>query len=229
LQSLGALTFILMLATLYLALIYAPTEAVQGHAQRIFYFHVPTAWVGFLAFFVVFVASISYLLRGGRTTDAIARSSAEIGLLFTTMMLVTGSLWGKPIWGTWWTWDPKLTTSLILWFIYVGYLMLRAYAPTREQSARYGAVLGIVGFVDVPIVYMATTWWRTQHPEAVITADGASMAPEMLLAFLVSLLSFTLLFLYLLIQRVHIQRLQDKADDARLELAAREVQRGGIQ
>ncbi|MDQ3856120.1 MAG: cytochrome c biogenesis protein CcsA [Chloroflexota bacterium] len=218
-SSLGLLTFVSMLCTLYLALLYAPTEATQGDVQRIFYFHVPVAWVGFLAFFVVFVGSGMYLWKRSLAWDAVARSSAEIGLLFTSLMLITGSLWGRPVWGTYWTWDPKLTTSLILWFIYLGYLMLRAYAPSREQSARYGAVLGIVGFVDVPIVYLATTWWRTLHPDAVLTSEGAAMPGRMVVAFLVSLLTFTLLYVYMLVQRVRVQRLQDRLDQLQMELA----------
>lgn len=209
---LGVLTLAAMAVAAYLALVYAPRDALTGQVQRIFYFHVPAAWVGFLAFFVVFIASIGYLWRRSTAWDAVARSSAEIGLLFTTIMLVTGSIWGKPVWGTWWSWDPKLTTSLILWFIYLGYLMLRAYAPTREQGARYAAVLGIIGFVDVPIVYLATTWWRTLHPEAVITPDGAAMDPRMLLAFLVSLGAFTLLYAYLMLRRVRIERLQERVE-----------------
>lgn len=223
LNALGLLTFVVMLCGLYLALVYAPTDRTQGLPQRIFYFHVPVAWVGFLAFFVVFVASIVYLWNRSATWDAVARSSAEIGLLFTTLMLVTGSIWGKPVWNTWWSWDPRLTTSLILWFIYLGYLMLRAYAPTREQSARYGAVLGIVGFVDVPIVYMATAWWRTLHPEAVISPGRADMESSMLLAFFVSLLAFTLLYVYMLWHRVRVQWLQD-----RLEEMQDSLYRGGV-
>lgn len=213
LNGLGVLTFSCMLAALYLALIHAPRDSLTGQVQRIFYFHVPAAWVGFLAFFVVFVASAGYLWKRSERWDAVARSSAEIGLLFTTLMLVTGSIWAKPVWGTWWSWDPKLTTSLILWFIYLGYLMLRAYAPTREHGARYGAVLGIVGFIDVPIVYLASVWWRALHPAQVITDDGANMPARMLLAFMVSLLAFTLLYGYLLVQRVRLQRLQDRVDE----------------
>lgn len=216
----GVLTALAMALTLYLGLVYAPTDANQGPAQRIFYFHVPAAWVGFLAFFVVFVSSIAYLRTRRPGWDAIARSSAEIGLLFTTIMLVTGSIWAKPVWGTWWSWDPKLTTSLILWFIYLGYLMLRAYAPTREQGARYAAVLGIVGFVDVPIVYLASVWWRTLHPQQVISPEeGAKMPAEMLQAFLFSLGAFTLLYAYLMLRRVRIERLQQHVEAAEAEIA----------
>lgn len=215
---LGVLAALALALATYMALVYAPTDVNQGPAQRIFYFHVPSAWVGFLAFFVVFVASIAYLRGRNPLWDAVARASAEIGLLFTTIMLVTGSIWGKPVWGTWWSWDPKLTTSLILWFIYLGYLMLRAYAPTREQGARYAAVLGIVGFFDVPIVYKAAEWWRTLHPEAVISVDNAAMPTSMLQAFLVSLGAFTVLYLYLLLRRVRIEREQERLESLEAEV-----------
>jgi heme exporter protein C len=213
-QLLGVVTFAVVLLATYLALGYAPTST-RGHDQRIFYFHVPVAWVGFLAFFVVFVASIAYLWRRTPGWDRLARSSAELGLLFTTLMLVTGSIWAKSDWGTWWTWDAQLTTSLILWFIYLGYLMLRAYAPTRQQGATYAAVLGIVGFVDVPIVYLAAEWANTLHPDKVVTPRGSSMPSEMLLAFLVSLGAYTLLYVYMLFQRLRVERLHDRLETLR--------------
>ncbi len=223
---LGIASALAVVVATYMALVYAPTDINQGPAQRIFYFHVPSAWVGFLAFFVVFVASIAYLRGRSPLWDAVARASAEIGLLFTTVMLVTGSIWGKPVWGTWWSWDPKLTTSLILWFIYLGYLMLRAYAPTREQGARYAAVLGIVGFFDVPIVYKAAEWWRTLQPEAVISSDSAAMPPQMLQAFLVSLGAFTVLYAYLLLRRVRIERLQERLESLETEAVFKGTARG---
>lgn len=206
----SALTFVLMLVALYLDLIYAPADATQQNVGRILYFHVPVALMGFLAFSIVFIASIAYLWRGNMWWDVLARSSAEVGLVFTTFMLITGSLWGKPIWGTWWTWDPRLTTSLILWFIYLGYLMLRSYSSTPEQAARNSAVVGIIGFVDVPIVYLATTWWRTLHPAPVLSFGGARMPPQMAVALLASLIAFTLLFFWLLVQKMRIETLSDK-------------------
>jgi heme exporter protein C len=215
----GVLALLAMSVAAYLALVYAPGDVNQGPAQRIFYFHVPSAWVAFVAFFVVLVASVGYLWKRTPGWDRVARASGEIGLLFTTLMLVTGSIWGKPVWGTWWSWDPMLTTSLILWFIYLGYLMLRAYAPSREQGARYAAVLGIVGFVDVPIVYLATTWWRTLHPDKVIKPEGAAMPGQMLFAFLFSLGAFTLLYVYFMLQRVRIERLQQEVEAREDELA----------
>src|SRR3712207_6747329 len=141
-----------MAAALYASLVYAPTERVQGDVQRIFYVHLPVAWNAYLAFFVVFVASIVYLGRRGPWWDWLARASAEVGLLFTTLVLITGSLWARPIWGTWWSWDARLTTTLMLWFIYVGYLMLRSYVADEQRAARFSAILGIIGFLDVPII-----------------------------------------------------------------------------
>src|SRR5438045_8816348 len=128
------------------------------------YVHVPAAWVTFMAFGVVFVASVAYLKTKRIQWDRVAAASAEIGVQFCALTIVLGSLWGRPVWGTWWTWDPRLTTTAILWFIYVAYLMLRAYVPEVPRAARYAAVLGIVGFVDVPIIHMSVTWWRALHP-----------------------------------------------------------------
>ncbi len=198
----------LMLASLSLIFLWVPTDAVLGVSQRIFYFHVPLAWVGFLAFGVVFVASVAYLWRGGDRWDSLAFASAEIGMLFMTMLLVTGVLWAKASWGVWWTWSPQLTTSLILWLIYAGYLMLRAYGPVGGQGARYAAVVGIIGFFDVPIVYMAAKWWRDVHPEAVVgpLAEEGSLEGSMYLALMLSLVAFTALFGLLLSQRYRLRR-----------------------
>ena len=202
---------LLMLVTLALIFMWAPTERVMGQVQRIFYFHVPVAWVAFLAFTIVFVASILYLWRGHRRWDALGHSAAEIGVLFTTLMLVTGATWAKPVWGVWWTWDPRLTTSLILWLLYVGYLMLRAYAPTPSQAARYSAVMGIVAFVDVPIVYFAVSWWRNIHPEMVIgpLAEPDALEGSMVVTLLLSMVAFTVLFAYLLWERLSLRNAED--------------------
>jgi heme exporter protein C len=216
---LAALTGLVMLVALYMMFLYAPTDTVQGVAQRIFYIHVPMAWVAFLAFFIVFVASIAYLARRSPGWDQIARSAAELGLVFTTLVLITGSLWGRPIWGTWWSWDARMTSTLILWFIYLGYFMLRSYVGERERAARYSAVLGIIGFVDVPIVYMSVNWWRTLHPGPVVTLSGAAMPGSMVETLLVSLLAFTLLFAYLLYQKFRIEQAKDRLADYQFAMA----------
>src|SRR5687767_14259330 len=196
-------------AALYAALLYAPTERIQGDVQRIFYFHVPLAWTSYLAFFVVFVTSCAYLLRRAPLMDAIARSSAEVGLLLTTLMLITGSLWARPIWGTWWSWDARLTTTLLLWFIYVGYLMLRSSVDDEEKAVRYAAVIGIVGAIDIPIIHQSVVWWRSLHPESVVLASGGPAMPTtMLVALCVSLLAFTVLYVVLVVLRTRLELLR---------------------
>jgi len=188
---------------------YAPTERVQGIVQRVFYFHVPMAWTAYLAFFVVLVASIAYLWKRDMRWDALARSSVEVGLVFTTLVLITGSLWGKPIWNTWWTWDARLTSTLVLWFTYVAYMMLRAYTPDLERGARFGAVLGIVGFLDVPIVHFSVQWWRGLHPTPVVVRSDPQLPPEMRVTLLVCGLAMLLLYVTFMVYRTRLERLRD--------------------
>jgi heme exporter protein C len=189
------------------ALSYAPAERVQGDVQRIFYLHVPMAWVAYLAYFVVFLSSIAYLRTRRTRWDILARASAELGLLFTTLVLLTGALWAKPIWGTWWSWDARLTTTLVLWLLYVAYTMVRHQVGDAGRGARYAAVLGIVGFVDVPIIHQSVVWWRTLHPGPTVVQAGGGLGlpPAMLLVLLLSLLAFTLLYLHLLLEKVAIE------------------------
>lgn len=202
-QWLLGLSFILFVGALYLVFIYVPTEETMGIVQRIFYFHVPVAWVAFLAFFIVFISSILYLWRRKNKWDVIASSSAEVGIVFTTLILITGSIWAKPIWGVWWVWEPRLTTALVLWFIYVAYFLVRSFASDESRGARFAAVVGIIGFIDVPIVALAITLWRTQHPGPVIFKGG--LASPMLLTLLICLAAFTTLYALLLIQRISIK------------------------
>ncbi len=197
-----------MLAMLYAALLYAPTEATQGHAQRIFYLHIGSVLGTYLAFFVTFVASIAFLWRRSEEWDRLARCSAEVGLLFTTTLLVSGSIWGKAIWGTWWSWDARLTSTLILWFIYAGYLMLRAYGGDTAQTARSAAVVGIIGFIDIPIINRSVVWWRTLHPDPVVVTADPQLTATMQQAMWVTLLAFLLLYAYLLVQRLRVERLR---------------------
>ena len=207
----------LMLVNMYLIFMWAPTESVMGHVQRIFYIHVPMAWIAFLAFFIVFLGSIMYLWKREAKWDVLASSAAELGTVFTTLVLITGPIWAKPVWGIWWSWDARLTTTLMLWLIYVSYLMLRSYSANRSQGALYSAVLGVIGFVDVPIVYFAVNWWRTQHQRLVIgsgTLEG-SLQPDMRITLYFSMLVFTLLFAYMLWQRVSMRRSEDHLREAR--------------
>lgn len=194
----------LFVVALYLVFIYVPTEATMGIVQRIFYFHVPLAWVAFLAFFIVFIGSIRYLWKRDSKWDVIASSSAEVGLIFTTLFLVTGSIWAKAIWGVWWTWSPRLTAALVLWFIYIAYVAVRSYTSDEERGARFAAVVGVVGFIDVPITILAITLWRTQHPGPVIFEGG--LAPPMLLTLMVCLAAFTILYYLLLTRRVAMKK-----------------------
>ncbi len=193
---LGAAFF---LADLYLIFEYVPTERVMGIVQRLFYFHVPTVWVGFLAFSIVFVSSIAYLVKRTDVWDRRAHAAGEVGMLFLTVAMVTGAIWAKPVWGTWWVWDAKLTTTFVLWLIYIGYLMVRAYAPDARRGARWAAVVGIVGFVDVPIVYYAAELWRTLHPELVTGpfAETGGLDEAMRATLYFSTLTFMVLFVYL--------------------------------
>lgn len=211
---LGGLSCIGMLASIWLIFFYTPVDALQGVTQRIFYFHVPTAWVGMFAFVVMTIAGIIYLIKPDERLDWIARASGEIGAVFLTFLLITGSLWGKPIWGAWWVWDPKLTAALILWFMVIGYLMLRSSMGRTGESARVGAVWSIVGVIDVPIIYFSVLWWRGQHPGPQVTSDGG-LPPAAVLTLMVSLAAFTLLYCFLMVLVYQLQRLQTQAQGLR--------------
>ena len=206
------LTGVLMLVDIYLIFLVAPTDAVLGDVQRIFYFHVPIAIVSFVAFFVVFIASIGYLVTRKSRWDSVAHAAAEVGVVFVSLALLTGIVWARPVWGVWWTWEPRLTTTLILWLIYVAYLMLRSYVPNKSQGALYAAGLGIIGFVDVPIVYYSVQWWRSIHPSAVVgpLAEAGALEPVMQLVLFYSLAVFLLLFLYLLLERTYLRTIEDR-------------------
>ena len=212
-----------MVVNMFFIFMFAPTEAVSGHVQRIMYIHVPMAWLAFLAFFVVFCGSIMYLWKRRDGWDDLASSAAELGVIFTTLVLITGPIWAKPVWGVWWTWDPRLTSTLVLWLIYVGYLMLRAYSSNRRQGATFSAVLGIVGFIDVPIVYFAVDWWRTQHQRLVVggTSLQGDLHRDMAITLLVSTLAFTAAFVFLLRQRMSLKRVERGLREIRGELELR--------
>jgi len=203
---LSGLAFVLMVAALYMVFVYVPTEKQTGIVQRIFYFHVPVAWISFLAFFITFIFSIFYLWKQEMKWDAIACASAEIGVVFTTLVLITGPIWAKPVWGIWWTCDARLTTSLVLWLIYVAYLLARSFATETARGARFSAVIGIVGFVDVPIVFLTVNLWRTQHPTTMIFEGG--LAPPMLMTLLVCIAAFTALYVLLITQSVNIKSME---------------------
>jgi heme exporter protein C len=211
----GLSSFLGMMISLWMIFFYAPTDALQGNVQRILYFHVPIAWIGMFAFVVLAFAGCMYLWKNDERWDWIASASAEIGAIFTTLMLLTGAIWGKPIWGTWWSWDPKLTAALILWFMYVGYFLLRNALGPTSASARAGAVLGLVGVIDVPIIYEAATWWRTLHPAPQVPNGLPNTALQTLL---VALTSFTLLYVFLMVQLYQLGKIQTHVRRLRLSL-----------
>jgi heme exporter protein C len=183
------ITAFLLAYAFYEAMWVAPMERTMGDVQRIFYYHVPSAWTAFLLFFVNLIASVTYLIRGNAKADAIAVVSAEAGVVFCTVVLVTGPIWARPVWGIWWTWDIRLTTTLVLWLIYVSYLVLRRFSES-SQTPKLAAVLAIFGALDVPLVYFSIWFFRTQHPQPVI-GGGGSIDPRMLHVLLLNWLAFS--------------------------------------
>ena len=201
---------LMMALTLYMVYMWVPTEQNLGISQRIFYFHVPLGWIGMVSIIVVAVASILHLYSGKQKWDDLAYSTAELGIIFASLILITGAIWGKPVWGVWWTWDAKLTTTLVLWFIYVGYLMVRAYGPAGTQGRRFASVIALIGAIDAPIIYKATDWWRSAHPERNVPSD---LNEQMALTLLVSVLTFTVLYVYLLMERYSLRRSESDLDE----------------
>ena len=187
-----------------------------GQLQRIFYVHVPSAWVGYLAFGVVFISSIAYLRTGARRWDLLAHGSAEIGVLFVTLVLVTGPIWAHPVWGTWWQWDARLTSALVMWLTYIGYLFLRNLTVDPARAGRLAAVVGIVGFVNVPIVHFSVQWWRTLHPSGPTLAnptEASGLGTPEVITFLIALAAFTLTFAYLLARRMQVGYLEERLEE----------------
>jgi heme exporter protein C len=213
---LGALAAAALVWAFWMIFFYVPTERSMGIVQRIFYVHVPSAWVGFLAFGIVALCSLGYLWLRDERLDAISVSAAELGLVFTTIVLVSGPLWAKLAWGAWWVWEPRLALTLLLWFIYVGYFLVRGATENPERGKRFAAVVGIVGAVDIPLIHMSVKWFRSQHPQPVIlNPDGPTAAPEIVQTLLVSLLAFTLLFFSLLMVRYGAERLGARVEALR--------------
>lgn len=209
-RALGWLALLGLAAGLIAGFGYAPREAVQGNVQRIMYLHVPAILTAYLAFGLVLAGSIGYLAtrRGG--WDRLAASAAELGVLFTAVTIASGSIWGRPTWGVWWTWDARLTSTAVLLLVYAGYLLLRAMVEEPEARARYAAVVGIVAAANVPIVHFSVKWWRALHqPSTILGPEPSPIAPPIALALLVNWIAFTLLFAYFLSRRLEIARLED--------------------
>jgi len=209
---LALLTAVLLIYGLYQALVVAPTERTMGDVQRIFYYHVPSAWTAFCLFFTNLLASLVYLVWKNSKADALAVASAEVGVIFCTIVLVTGPIWARPVWGIWWTWDVRLTTTLVLWLIYVSYLVLRRFSDSA-QTPVLAAVLAIFGALDVPLVYFSIWFFRTQHPQPVI-GGGGSLDPRMLHAFLINLLAFSCFGAMVCWARYRLERLHREVEEA---------------
>ena len=210
---LGGVTLVGLAAGLVMGFAIAPREATQGNVQRIMYLHVPSVWVAYLAFAVVLVASIVYLVRRAEAADRLAHASAEVGVLFTGLTIATGSIWGKPTWGTWWTWDARLTTVSILFVMYLGYLLLRGMIEDRERGARFAAVLGIVAAFNIPLVHFSVYWWRTLHQPPSLMKPGPGTMPGVIVtALLVNFAAFTLLYAYFVTRRARVLRLEAEAE-----------------
>jgi len=209
----GVTTLVGLAAGLVMGFVVAPREATQGNVQRIMYLHVPSVWVAYLAFGVVLAASIVYLVRRLAAADRLAHASAEVGVIFTGLTIATGSIWGKPTWGTWWTWDARLTSVSILFVMYLGYLLLRGMIDDRERGARFAAVLGIVAAFNIPLVHFSVYWWRTLHQPPSLMKPGPGTMPGIIVtALLVNFAAFTLLYCYFVTRRARLLRLEAEAE-----------------
>jgi heme exporter protein C len=210
-KALGVIAFLSLAAGTVVGLFVTPADLAQGDVQRLMYVHVPAAWLAFVSFFMVFVMSVLYLVQRDLRWDRVATSSAEIGVIFTALTLALGSLWGRPTWGVWWTWDPRLTTTAILLAIYVGYLAIRGFADDPDKRARWSSVVGIIGFVNVPIVYLSVVWWRTLHQPP---SSPRSVSPDILFALMLNLAAFSLVYVYFMLRRVRLCAAEAKLEEA---------------
>jgi heme exporter protein C len=222
-RFLGIFALITIALGLYWALIQAPRDALQGDVQRIMYLHLPSILTAYLSFFLVFIGSCLYLWKREKRDDNLAHSAAELGVLFTALTIVEGSIWGKPTWGVWWTWDARLTLTAILLLIYSGYLMLRSLIDDEDRAALSAAILGIIGFLDIPLIHMSVYWWRTLHqPPSILRPDKLpweNVHPAMLTALAINFVGFLLLYFYLLSLRLRL-------GEVRSEIKARRLNEG---
>jgi heme exporter protein C len=226
----GIAALVALVALVIVGLFVAPADALQGDAQRLMYLHVPAAWVAYLAFGVTSIASILYLVRRTRSLvwDRVAGASAELGVIFTGLTLLLGSLWGRPVWGVWWAWDARLVTTAVLFFLYLGYLALRRVPAAADVRAKRCAIAALVAFVDVPIVHFSVTWWRTLHQEATVFNPelDAKIHGTMALALWIGVLAFTLLYVSLLDLRYRLETLEEDREERELEAAIADRVRG---
>jgi len=224
LAILDIVTAVLMVVLVGMVFLYAPLEAVMGAVQKVFYFHVATAWVGMVSFGVAAICGVAYLRTKSMRWDIVAVASVELGMVFMLIAIVTGSIWARPIWNTWWTWDPRLTTVTIMELIYAAYLMLRQGIEEPERRARFGSVYAIVGFLSVPLTFFSIRIFRTIHPVVIGNNDpsaegGFDMTPRMLQTFMFALLTFTIFFFDLLWHRIRLGRLAERVEHLKLKLS----------
>ena len=217
---LGIVGGILLLVDLYLIFAVAPTDANLGNVQRALYIHVPIAVISLLAFVVVFIGSVVYLRGRNSRWDNLAVAAGEVGFVYVSLALLTGVLWAKPVWNVWWTWEPRLTLTLVLWFIYAGYLMVRAFTPNRSKAAVFSAIVGIIGSVDAFIVYFAVQWWRSIHPPQVVgpLAESGSLSGTMNMVLMFSFIAFLVFTAWLIWERVATLGTEDELGRLRFEL-----------
>src|SRR6266571_4500923 len=206
----------------YQALVIAPTEQTMGNVQRIFYYHVPSAWTAFLLFLINFVASVTYLIRRNAKADILALTAAEVGVVFNTVVLVTGPIWARPVWGIWWTWDARLTSTFVLWLLYISFLLLRTLIGEADRRAVASAVFGIFAFLDVPLVYMSIRWWRTQHPQPVLFGGpGSGLDPQMRVVFYTCWVALAALMALVMRQRFRVESLRHEVEELRIQVEGR--------
>jgi heme exporter protein C len=222
LKILDGVTIALFLVSMWAVFIYAPMEKVMGLVQKVFYYHVATAWVGMMGFGVAMVAGIAYLRTGNRKWDIVGLAAVEISMVFLLITILMGSIWARPIWNSWWTWDPRLTTATIMELVYAAYLMLRQGIEDPDRRARFGAVYAILGFISVPLTFMSIRIFRTIHPVVIGNADPSAkgtfdMSSKMLFTFLYGLFTFSVIFVTLLWHRIRLGKLADKVEQLRLK------------
>lgn len=217
---LGAATLVFIIAGLYWGLVKAPPDAYQGDSQRIMYLHIPSILIAYLSFFLVFVGSCLYLWKREKRDDNLAHAAAELGVLFTALTIIEGSIWGRPTWGVWWTWDARLTLTAILLLIFIGYLMLRALVEDESRAASAAAILGIIGFLDIPLIHMSVYWWRTLHqPPSILRPDKVpweNIHPELLTALAINFVAFVLLYFYMLSLRLRLGEMHEEIKARRM-------------
>jgi len=222
-QLILGLGVIFTLISIYLAVIFTPSHEVMGDVQRIFYFHVASAWISYLAFGITFVAGLFYLKTKNLKWDKIAFSSVEIGIVFCTLGIITGSTWAGAVWGVFWIWeDFKLFTTLVLWLIFVAYLALRTNAKSKTSKAKLSAVFGIIGFVCIPFSFAANRIWQQYHPSVIVTSKG-SLQPSMAFALVMAVIAFTFLFIYFLIVRLNIEEMKDNIEQIKQDIGGKNV------